>query len=160
MKAAGFHDPCPTSDPYIAFLPHVRSVPKRRTARRGVQQSSYYGRHVGSQEPPSGRRPGRGGAATASGVKLTPARDPGGLRFVPQVPAALLATIALTLTSQHLLPIRGHSTPPARVSSPRCLSQNPIPDLVGSRGASWHILILDSTHSQRERDLVCEAKVI
>jgi hypothetical protein len=29
-----------------------------------------------------------------------------------------------------------------------------LPDLVGSRTASWHILVIDRTESQRERELV------
>ena len=33
-------------------------------------------------------------------------------------------------------------------------SQRWLPDLVGSRTASWHILVLDRTESRRERELV------
>ncbi len=33
-------------------------------------------------------------------------------------------------------------------------SQRWLPDLVGSRTASWHILVLDCTESRRERELV------
>ena len=33
-------------------------------------------------------------------------------------------------------------------------SQRWLPDLVGSRTASWHILVLDRTESRREREVV------